>query len=437
MKSIKVFLTVVILATISLMVFLSELQGFRLNMIEAEKLFDQQLADTAQLLSITYSDNATASNIETKFYGFQVWKDGQLQIHSKNMPEQFLVNLEEGYQEHNFGNHRWRTFGYSDQIKNIWILVAQRSDIRYVLAENIIIKSIIPTLIFLPVAAILIWNIIAFGVSPLRKLSDQLRTKQADDLSPLSLEKQPVELAQVVKSTNDLLSRLKASFQREKRFASDAAHELRTPISALKVHLHNLETDIPVGNKNVEEIRQATDRMGYLIEQILDLNRTSPEQFITKFTKFDLYKLTRDVIAKEYFKFELKNIEIELDGESCEINGDLFSLEAMIQNLLDNARKYTPEEGVILATVKTENDEVVLQVQDSGSGVPEEKYDRLFDRFYRLGGDRHASGESGCGLGLAIVKQIVDLHKAKINFKRSCFDSGLSVSVIFEGISNV
>lgn len=433
MKSIRVFLAVVILATITLMVFLSELQGFRLNMAAAEELFDKQLADTAHMLSATYSSENyhDSGTIDTEFFGFQIWVDNQLQLHSSDMPEELIANLQEGYQEHNFSQHRWRTYSYFDELKKVWILTAQRTDVRYSLAENIVIKSILPTLIILPLGGLLIWSIVGYGVSPLKKLSEQLKSKRADDLSPLSLEKQPIELTPVVRSTNDLLSRLEASFQREKHFAADAAHELRTPISGLKVHLHNLEKSIPADDQNFNKVKAATDRMGHLIEQILTLNRTSPEQFVTEFLQIDLYKLAQEVMAKEYSAFEDKKLQLELVGDHCTVIGDQFTLETLIQNLLGNACKYTPAGGSVLVSVNCDKSEVKLEVQDSGPGVPEDQYERLFDRFYRLDGDRHASGAPGSGLGLAIVKHISDLHKATINLARSSFDNGLSVTVIF------
>ncbi len=433
MKSIRVFLAVFILATITLMVFLSELHGFRLNMAAAEELFDKQMADTAHLLSATYSskNNNDVNMIDTEFYGFQIWVDKQLQLRSEGMPEELIANLEIGYQEHNFSNHRWRTYSVFNDTKNVWILTAQRTDVRYTLAENIVIKSVLPTLVILPLGGLLIWSIVGYGVSPLKKLSEQLGNKRADDLSPLSLEKQPVELTQLVRSTNDLLSRLEAAFQREKHFAADAAHELRTPISGLKVHLHNLEKSIPMDDHNLQQIKSATDRMGSLIEQILILNRTSPEQFITQFEQIDLYKLTQEVMANEYQQFEVKNLQLELNGEHCMIDGDKFALETLVKNLSGNACKYTPDGGSVVVEVSCENDHVKLNFQDSGPGILEDQYERLFDRFYRLDGDRHASGTTGSGLGLAIVKHISELHKATIKLGKSSFESGLSVTVTF------
>jgi two-component system sensor histidine kinase QseC len=137
------------------------------------------------------------------------------------------------------------------------------------------------------------------------------------------------------------------------------------------------------------------------------------------------------MIVKEYENFEQKQLKIELEGEPCFINGDPFALEILLQNLLTNTCKYTPEGGSVLVTVKSDINKVCLSVEDSGPGVPEDQYGRLFDRFYRLDGDCHASGTIGCGLGLAIVQQIVELHHAEISLGQSNFTSGLLVNVVF------
>jgi len=436
MNSIKTFLLIVTLASLTLMIFLSALNGYRDSLIKAEQLFDSELADKAQLLSISLSDTSIKRNIEQKktnidFFVFQVWKDNKLILHSLQSPSNAIAPFQQGFNDRNFLSHRWRTYSHYNQDSDLWILTAERMDIRYSLAENIILESVLPVVIMLPLLGILIWTIISYGLSPLRKLAGELGSKRADDLSPLAIDKQPVELKQVVNSTNDLLYRLKSSFQREKRFASDAAHELRTPISAIKIHLHNLSKNIPAEDHSFKQLQLSVDRMGHLVEQILDLNRTSHEKYITRFKTLDLYNLAQEVIAREYPQFDKKNLQIALEGEHCDIEGDPFALDVLLQNLLTNACKYTPEGGSVLVSVLVDKANVELLVQDSGPGVPEEQYKRLFDRFYRLNGDCHDSGTLGCGLGLAIVKQIVELHHAKISLGHSSFSSGLLVNIEF------
>lgn len=459
MKSIRSFLIIVILSTITLMAFLTALNGYRDSMIKAEQLFDSGLANKAHLLSIAFSSNhidgsslnnenmnaRTKQNIipdiltNDHIFAFQIWHNESLLLHSPQAPQVPIANFQQGFQDKNFLNHRWRIYSYYNKTSNLWIMTAERIDIRYVLAENIILETILPIVLMLPLLGILIWTIISYGLLPLRQLAKELGNKRADDLTPLAIDKQPVELIQVVNSTNDLFNRLKASFLREKRFASDAAHELRTPISAIKIHLHNLSHLMPSDENSFKQLTLAVDRMGYLVEQILNLNRTSAEQYSARFSSFDLHELAQEIIINEYDHFSEKNIKIALEGahqgalegKSCQLQGDKFSLEILIQNLLTNAYKYTPEGGSVLVSVYPDKTNIILKVEDSGPGVPDDQYERLFDRFYRLNGDCHASGTMGCGLGLAIVKQIVELHHAKISLGHSSFSSGLLVQVIF------
>jgi len=451
MKSIRTFLIIIILSAITLIAFIAALHGYRDSMDKAEQLFDSELVDKAQLLSLVFSleniksakpvllKNEGINSIlennhslaESKVFAYQIWQGDQLLLRSAHIPETPIAQFKQGFQDINFLNHRWRTYSYYNQPSDRWILTAERMDIRYVLAENIVLETILPVVLMLPVLGFIIWTIVSYGLSPLRHLSQALSNKRADDLTPLSMEKQPVELNQVVTSINDLLHRLKVSFLREKHFASDAAHELRTPISAIKIHLHNLSKIVSSEEHSFAQLESSVERMEHLVEQILNLNRTSPEQYITHFTDVDIYNLAQEIIAREYHQFEKKNLQIELQGEHCPVSGDNFALDVLLQNLLTNACKYTPENGSVLVSVIKEKNNIKLQVQDSGPGVPEEQYERLFDRFYRLNGDRHASGTTGCGLGLAIVKQIVELHNARVTFGRSTFPSGLSVTINF------
>jgi two-component system sensor histidine kinase QseC len=431
--SIRIFLVVALLATMTLTVFISALHGYRASMSEAQTLFDTKLADAAQLLAIMHGHDLPDNDRHdtARQFAFQVWDDGVLRQHSENAPLTPMAPLVAGYDHHNFGSYRWRTYVLPDPPTRRWIITAERVDVRNELAENVILKSVVPVVIALPLAGLLIWFVVGHGLAPLRRLADHLRDKKADDLGPLPLDEQPRELMQVVTSVNDLLRRLDASFQREKRFAADAAHELRTPLSAMKIHLHNLARDLPEHNHNLQRLETATSRMQNVIEQVLALHRTAPDAFMLRFTPVDLHALAQEYMARKYAQFEARQQQLELDGERACVAGDRFALETLLQNLLDNACKYTPPGGRIQVSVRQAGERVVLRVQDSGPGIPAEQYERIFDRFYRLDGDQHASGVIGCGLGLSIVRHIAELHHANITVGESAFASGLSVSVSF------
>jgi two-component system sensor histidine kinase QseC len=152
---------------------------------------------------------------------------------------------------------------------------------------------------------------------------------------------------------------------------------------------------------------------------------------MAKFACLDLAEVARKVVADNIDMIDLKHQEISFEGESVEVYADPFAVETLVQNLLANAVKYTPVDGRLLIRAFVQQGKAVLQLMDSGAGIPESEYDRVFERFYRVGGDRHRSAVIGCGLGLSIVKHIVDLHEAKIKLSSSDFDSGLCVTVTF------
>ena len=228
------------------------------------------------------------------------------------------------------------------------------------------------------------------------------------------------------------MNRLEVALNREKHFTADAAHELRTPISALKIQLHNLEEDISPDNEAFQQLRAGVDRIQHLVEQLLSLYRSTPEQLAHNFCRINLHQLAQDVIAELHTKFETKQQIAELAGEPCMIEGDPFALTTLLQNLLSNANKYTPPGGHILVTISTEEHAVYLKVEDSGSGIPPEDYDKIFKRFHRLNNKPDGSTTPGCGLGLTIVRNIADLHHARIEIERSCFESGTAFIVIFK-----
>jgi two-component system sensor histidine kinase QseC len=337
--------------------------------------------------------------------------------------------LEEGFNYANFSGYRWRTLikkgdGYR------WAVVAERSDLRYILAEKVALESVTPLFLWLPLSAILVWLLVGIGMRPLRELSQQINLKRSDNLNPIIYDNPPQELVQLIDSTNSLLARLNASFEREKHFSSHAAHELRTPLSVIKVHLHNLAEDLAKDHQGLAHANAGIDRMHRLIEQILDLNRTHPDIIEANFKAIDLHKLVKQVTASAWPQFSARNQSLSLNGETVFIMGDEYMLETLLENLLNNANKYTPIDGEIEVSVTRTNGKARLQVADSGLGIPVEKRNHVFERFYRANSEKNSEA-TGSGLGLAIVKHIAQLHDATINLNHSRFPSGLLITIDF------
>lgn len=451
MKSIRVFLVVLLVAIITLANFAAAVRGYLASMDEAERLFNQRLLQQVDLLNYLlparyteYLQHTTPeifSAPENTKPGqapqiaavqFQwVSNEGTLLLRSAAMPDEIISDLHSGYQFVNFNHYRWHVLVAPAAGDAGWYLLAERDDQRYRLAESMILQAVLPMVVAIPVLGFVIWWVLGIGLRPVASLAKEFHAREASDLRPLQKQDMPSELIQLTQSANELLRRLEASFMREQRFSADAAHELRTPIAALSIHCENLLQDLHPAPESALKLQQGIQRMSYLVEQILLLNRTSPDHFMSQFQPVNLTALTRQAIVAASEALSDKNILLEFKGDDCLVNGDEVALETLINNLLGNAIKYAPANGQVLLHTWQRGQEVTLEIIDNGPGIPAEQRERVFDRFYRLHGDRHDSGTPGCGLGLSIVKQVVDLHHARINLTDSSFPSGLKVEVVF------
>ena len=435
MTSIRSFLITLLLATIILAIFLSVLKGYQASHTEIQQQMDKRLIDMAELLSNLHHAKQVVPNAAHvgDNFAFQIFStDKNLLDRSStaiNTPQ--ITVLKQGFNEVNFNNYRWRSYAFFNPQRQLWTIVAERLDIRFGLAERILLKSLMPIILGIPIAALLIWLIIGHALTPLHSLSDVLKNKREHDLSPLKVKQPYKEVEQVIQSTNSLLKRLGLSFEREKRFASNVAHELRTPLSVLKMDVFNLSRDLAEDSHNVLRLNQGIDRMEHLVQQILTLHRTTSEQFVAHFAEVNLSVLAQNLIAEYYENFDKKCQSIELQAKPCQLQADQATLKILLLNLIENASKYTPEQGSIKVSLLEKSHTVILHVEDSGIGIDPSQYERVFERFYRVDGDCHASKQVGCGIGLSIVKHIADLHNAEIQLHASTFSTGLKVTVIF------
>ncbi|WP_461480910.1 ATP-binding protein [Porticoccus sp.] len=431
MRSIRLFLIAAILAVLTLFNFVAALQGYRSSLNEAEQLFDRQLYQTVELIANLHTGLLQSRLAHQSNLAYQVWHDNKLVALSSTSLTKPISDFSPGFGHANFDGYRWRTLVYYDTSDDNWVIAAERTDLRYALAENVIAQAVLPILLGIPLAGLLIWLIVSRGLKPLRDLSEQLKNKQANDLAAIEIPDLKSELEQVNHSINALMHRLGSALDREKRFTADAAHELRTPISALKVQLHNLRDEVPPGNEAFAQLEAGVERMQHLVEQLLSLYRSTPEEFSRNFTRLNLYQLAQEVIAGQHEDFEKKQQLLELVGEDCFVEGDPFALTTLLQNLLSNANKYTPEAGSVRVTAEPVGNHVCLKVEDSGAGISPTDYSRVFERFQRLNNKREVASTQGCGLGLTIVRHIADLHHARASIAPSSFDSGAAFIIFF------
>jgi two-component system sensor histidine kinase QseC len=468
--SIRRYLVLTLFSVLTLITFIAAIQGYKQSMSQAEAGFDQQLLSLAQTLTAMNSmPNAninrdkTLQVVQQSAFAFQVWKNKRLILKSNNAPDHLITNIalssHQGTEffEVNFLDQRWRAVALSSLFlapnDNMVVIVAQPLKAQFSLTQTLILAAVTPMIVAIAVLSLLIFIIITQGLKPLHKLSFELSRRKSNDFSPLNVEVDNNELADIVATLNELFARLDAAFQRERHFASDAAHELKTPLSVLKIDTHNLIQDLAersISNRNqqltstdienfssIHALNNSVDRMGHVIDQILNLNRTNPAQISNVSSAFNINVLLKQVIAELYNDILHKDQVITLESDDIFLSAHEFSVHLLATNLISNANKYTPIEGEILISVtQGRNKTITLCVEDSGQGIDETEYQRVFDRFYRVGGDQHDSDIFGCGLGLAIVKHIADLHGANIKLSRSTLLKGLKVEVIFPATAN-
>ena len=407
---------------------------------EIDRLFDAQLAQSAQvLLGTTHhelheriergDDEVSASHEYEQKLAFQIWDEKNLLLRSSTAPVVAMSQASEGYSESLINGEQWRVLTRWDARHEFMIQVAEPLAGRESLAHHITLKMLLPTFIALPVLLILIWFGVGAGLRPLQLLKREIKQRTANHLEPVAMAGVPEEVTPLVKALNDLFARLEEAFEGERRFTADAAHELRTPLAALRIQAQVAmrSTEVEVRHAALENVLRGVDRATRIVEQLLTLARVDPESTVAGYKQVDLASLVAPVMRDLAPQAHAKQIEISLEESNvCKVLGDEVQLSLLLRNLLDNAIRYTPVGGRV--TVSALNlDGIRLEVRDTGPGIPAAEREQVLQRFYRITG----SGEEGSGLGLSIVSRIAELHGASLELKDNEAGQGLLVRVIW------
>ncbi|MBH0075095.1 two-component sensor histidine kinase [Pseudoalteromonas sp. SWYJ118] len=435
--SIRKRLTLILLSMMVLTCFLALVKGYQKSMHHGENLLDNELKIVAGVLieqPLTLSTNTVQVSNNSAQLLYQIWQNNSLLSGSSSLTNN-QISFSEGFQIANVAGQRMRVFVMSKNTRKV--IIAEPIAKRFELAEAVILSAMLPMLWAVPLLAIFISFFVKYALAPLTRLSKQLASRQANDFTPINWQVTDEEIKPVINRLNDLFKRVETAYLRERFFASDAAHELRTPLSSLKINVHNLanKQSNSQNNQELQAMSQGINRLSNIVEQMLILGRTQPEQWQRQFSEQSLLAITQQVVSDQYDKIDEKNQTISLEGDGFVINGDEFTLTTLIANLLSNAIKYTPSNGQIIIKLASSNNSYSWQIDDSGAGMTEEQKDRIFNRFYRVGGDQHPSGEQGAGLGMAIVQHIIAIYDAKIHLANSHL-GGLTVKVTFTGVKS-
>lgn len=313
------------------------------------------------------------------------------------------------------------------------IQVAERVTVRSDLARQIILRMVLPQGLLILAAALAVWYGVGRGLAPLVNLRKEIEHRSHRDLSALSEEQVPNEVQPLIRAINDLLARLGAAIAAQQRFIADAAHQLRTPLAGIKTQTELAMRQAQPGEAQatLRQLQTATVQSARLVNQLLALARAEPEAKREHATgPLDIAKLARDATTEWVPRALERNIDLGFDGADASVNvvGDDFLLREMLNNLLDNAIRYTQPGGQVTVRVTPDNDQVALSVEDTGPGIPESERQRVFERFYRVLG----TGAEGCGLGLAIVSEIAHGHNAEVSLRPGANGGGTLVAVTFQ-----
>jgi len=404
---------------------------------EIDEMFDANLAQIAATLKAgrsSYSVNmpslaehpqATQVASEADFI-VQIWSNNGILEYASHPHIPFPLQQQREWSTVLFQGERWRV--YKKLTENNTVQVSQLLKERMATIEEIVISIMMPQLVFIPLFGLLIWLAVGRTMRPLAWVSMLITKRGPNAMEPIEENNIPVEIKPLTEALNSLLKRLSDALTTQRQFVADAAHELRTPLTALTLQLNMIERarDATERAQAIALYKSGLDRSIHLVQQLLTLARMEPE-VDSPIRPVKLASLI-NVCVSQFIAFaEEKSIDLGIKHiEDSEIDGDFDALRIMFGNLLDNAIRYTPAGGKIDVILRRTHESILLEVEDTGPGIPNHEYERVFDRFYRGA----SKGVRGTGLGLPIVKAIVEKHNARLTLAQAPI-GGLKASIAF------
>lgn len=431
--------------------------SYKESLNEIEEVFDAQLVQSAKALLLLSQhelyeqlafdaaspDEATRSIqddlLDTghdyeQIVAFQLWINGnKLAARSASAPDVPMTDAINTFSDRTINDATWRVYAIADPQKPLTVHVGERLDARHELAVAISARGLTAVGLALPVLAALIWFGVGRALRPLQNIAKETALRGVDRLDHIDIKQVPQEALPLVDALNKLFSRVQASVENERRFTADAAHELRTPLAAIKtqaqVALYSVQA--PEHQQALRQVVAGVDRATHLVEQLLTLARLDPESPRTKqltMAQTDMCSLIQGVVADLSPHAVANSIDLGV-GEQCvgHVRGNADLIGILVRNLVINSIRYTPEGGTVDVTVAEIANGVKLSVSDSGPGIPPEDREKVFQRFFRR---LTTNGVTGSGLGLSIVQRIAEIHGATIKLGDSPL-GGLQVDVLF------
>ena len=413
---------------------------------EVDELLDAHLAQSAALLVV--QQNATPDDDEPLLdaptlhkyahrVAYQVFDEDRLVMHSPNVVHTPMAKHKEGFETLTLADGKsWRIFAAPGRSREVQIYVAERVDSRDEILRAVLRGFLPPLTIALPLLLIGLWWNVRSGLQPLQRLRQVLLKRDTQTLVPVNLPETPQEVQPLLDALNDLLQRLALRMETERRFTADAAHELRTPIAAIRA-----QAQVALSSGTNDEVRQLAlqdtllgcDRASRVVEQLLTLARVeSPQDVVSE--PFRLDQLAQQILADLTPEALRRGQTLELIApEPLQINGQSTLWQILLRNLIDNALRYSPDGATVrIQAQRLNGHQVEVTVQDSGPGLSPEDLDRLGERFFRVLG----TSATGSGLGWSIVRHIAALQCIDIQITKSLHLGGVQVTLKHQSLGS-
>jgi two-component system OmpR family sensor kinase len=422
-----------LLAAISIAAIAQAVIAYRTALSDADQIFDYHM----QQMALSLRGGAPLANTEARYGGagdpenndlvVQVWTPDGVQVFRTVTRAQLPQLAVLGFSNVEANGTTYRIF--SVQTNSQTVQVAQDMAVRRHMASSLALRTMAPIALMVPLLMLAVWWVISGSLKPVSRVRAQVAARQPDDLSPVSEAGLPDEVRPLVQELNLLFGRVKTAFDTQQNFVADAAHELRTPLAALKLQVASLERaeNDEARSVAVGRLTAGIERATRLVEQLLVLARQE-EGAASHTGPVNVAALGRQALGDLAALAQAREIDLGLHhADDVSVDGQADALLIMLRNLIDNAIKYTPAGGRVDLEVRALSGGALIEVHDSGPGIPPEERERVFDRFYRIAG----SAAGGSGLGMAIIKAIADRHGATLSLDQSERLGGLKASVQF------
>ncbi|WP_186115948.1 ATP-binding protein [Burkholderia gladioli] len=406
---------------------------YRQALAEANELFDYQLqAIAAALPSEPFSQVFGSRTNGDEGIVIQIWNRNGGLMYFSHPRAPIAPRAELGFSTERTDRGEWRVYGaiVGDNV----VQLAQPLSVRNRLAASVALRTVWPLILLLPFLGAAVWMIVGRGMRPLRRVTRAVESRRPEALDPLPDNRLPQEVQPLVQALNGLLARLAAALDTQKAFVADAAHELRTPLAAVQIQAQLVARaqDDETRREALADLQSGVTRATRLAEQLLALARSEPDGATVR-EPVALADVLAHCVSAQAVVAQKRNIDLGIEeAQPAIVDADIGALRVMLNNVLDNAVKYTPEGGRIDVSLSFDEGRALVRVADSGPGIPPEERERVFDRFYRDSSARMRTDVSGSGLGLAIVKRVAAQQRAIVTLGESPA-GGLLVEIAFPG----